>query len=142
MCHSPLKDKGVSRWSNDFVSLPATGRAMRFPYPASQRTSLIWVDDAAEVYARLADQPKLAHAMYNTGGYDVSLGELAELVRAFIPDAVHEFAAEGSVPPQPMPSRVSGARAATDLGIASAPLVETLPIHADRARKLAAKGAG
>jgi nucleoside-diphosphate-sugar epimerase len=142
VCHSPLKDKGVSRWSNDFVSLPALGRAVRFPYPASQRTSLIWVDDAAEVYARLADQPKLAYTMYNTGGHDVSLGELAELVRMFIPDALHEFAAEGSVTPQPMPSRVSGARAAMDLGITLAPLAETLPIHADRARRMAAKGAG
>src|SRR5690606_12769776 len=75
VCHSPFKDKGVSRWSNDFVTAPALGRGMRFPYPASQRTSVLWVDDAAEVYARLADQPKLGHAMYNTGGYDVSLGE-------------------------------------------------------------------
>jgi nucleoside-diphosphate-sugar epimerase len=137
VCHSPLKDKGVSRWSNDFVTLPALGRPMRFPYPASQRTSLIWVDDAAEVYARLADRPKLAYAMYNTGGHDVSLGELAQMVRAFIPAAVHHFPEEGSVPPQPMPCRVSGGRAAVDLGIELRPLTATLAIHADRARAMA-----
>jgi nucleoside-diphosphate-sugar epimerase len=139
VCHSPLKDKGVSRWSNDFVSLPAIGQPMRFPYPASQRASLIWVDDAADIYARLADQPKLAFDMYNTGGYDVSLGELAEMVKGLIPQADFSFPEDGSVPPQPMPARVSGRRAVDDLGIGLAPLTETLPIHAEQARKLARK---
>lgn len=138
VCHSPLKDKGVSRWSNDFVSLPARGEPMRFPYPASQRTSLLWVDDAAEVYARLADTPRLNHDMYNTGGHAVSLGELAEMVGRLVPGASFAFPAEGEVPRQPMPCRVSGARAATDLGITLAPLEETLAEHARQARALAA----
>ncbi|HVL55269.1 MAG TPA: NAD(P)-dependent oxidoreductase [Burkholderiaceae bacterium] len=136
VCHSPLKDKGVSRWSNDFMSLPATGRPMRFPYPASQRTSLIWVDDAAEVYAALADAPRLAHPIYNTGGYDVSLGELAGMVRRMIPDAQFDFAEEGSVPPQPMPSRVCGARVERELGLSLAPLEQTLALHAEQARRM------
>jgi nucleoside-diphosphate-sugar epimerase len=137
VCHSPLKDKGVSRWSNDFVSLPANGRAMHFPYPASQRTSLIWVDDAAEIYAALADAPALPHTVYNTGGYDVSLGELAEMVQRLIPGASFSFADEGSVAPQPMPCRVSGGRAERDLGTRLAPLERTLAVHLERARRLA-----
>jgi len=137
VCHSPLKDKGVSRWSNDFVSLPATGKPMRFPYPREQRTSLLWVDDAAEVYARLADQSTLAHRMYNSGGYDVSLQELTEMVRRIIPEAEYDFPDPRSVPPQPMPCRVSGQRAHDDLGIALQPLEATLAEHASRARHLA-----
>lgn len=140
VCHSPYKNKGLSRWSNDFVSLPAVGQPMRFPYPASQRTSLIWVDDAAEIYARLADRPRLAHSMYNTGGHDVSLGELADLVTALMPEAAYAFPDEGSVPPQPMPCRVSGARAATDLEIALKPLPETLAVHAGLARQMIEAG--
>jgi UDP-glucose 4-epimerase len=136
VCHSPLKNKGVSRWSNDFVSLPAHGRPMRFPYPARQRTSLIWVDEAAEVYAALADAPALAHSVYNTGGHDVSLGELAETVVRLIPSAAFAFAEEGSVAPQPMPCRVSGARAERDLGIHLSPLESTLALHAERARSM------
>lgn len=133
VCHSPLKDVGISRWSNDFVTLPALGRPMRFPYPLDQRCSLVWVDDAAEVYARLADQPALAHDMYNSGGHDVSLGELAEMVRRLIPDAQFEFAEAGS---QPLPWRVDQNRAREDLGLSLRPLAETLREHADLARSL------
>jgi UDP-glucose 4-epimerase len=136
VCHSPLKNKGVSRWSNDFVSLPAIGRAMSFPYPASQRTSLLWVDDAAMIYAALTDAPSLSYSVYNSGGYDVSLGELAEMVTEMFPDAAFSFAEEGSVAPQPMPSRVSGRRAEKDLGLRLSPLPRTLSLHAERAQRL------
>jgi nucleoside-diphosphate-sugar epimerase len=134
VCHSPLKDVGISRWSNDCVSLPALGRPMRFPHPASQRTSLVWVDDAAEVYARLADQPTLRHDMYNSGGHDVSHGELAELVRRLIPGAQFEFGDAGA---QPLPWRVDHTRARDELGLALRPLSDTLREHANQARALA-----
>jgi nucleoside-diphosphate-sugar epimerase len=133
VCHSPLKDKGVSRWSNDFVSLPAIGKPMHFPYPAEQRSSLIWVGDAAEVYARLADTPNLKYNMYNSGGYDVSNKELADMVKSFIPDAMFSYENDGI---QPMPCRVSNDRAREDLDLELRPLPETLREHAIYARKL------
>ena len=56
---------------------------------------LIHVEDIAEVFARvlLADAPR--HSLYNSGGIPVSLGELADIVRGFIPDARITFANEG-----------------------------------------------
>jgi nucleoside-diphosphate-sugar epimerase len=47
----------------------------------------IHVDDVAEVFARvvLADAPR--HPVYNTGGTPISLGEIADMVRNFLPDA-------------------------------------------------------
>jgi nucleoside-diphosphate-sugar epimerase len=134
VCHSPLKDVGLSRWSNDCVSRPALGQPMRFPYPASQRTSLVWVDDAAEVYARLADQPTLRHDMYNSGGHDVSNVELAELIRQLIPDARFQFT-DGDT--QPLPWRIDQTRARDDLGLRLRPLADTLREHASQARALA-----
>jgi nucleoside-diphosphate-sugar epimerase len=45
------------------------------------------VDDIAEVFVRvlLADKPK--YSVYNSGGVAISLGEIAEMVREFLPDA-------------------------------------------------------
>ena len=55
---------------------------------------VIHVEDMAEAFSRvlLADKPK--HTTYNSGGTTLSLGELAALVREFLPDADIRFEAE------------------------------------------------
>jgi nucleoside-diphosphate-sugar epimerase len=55
---------------------------------------VIHVEDMAEAFARvlLADKPK--HTTYNSGGAAVSLGELAALVREFLPKADIRFKAQ------------------------------------------------
>jgi nucleoside-diphosphate-sugar epimerase len=55
---------------------------------------LIHVEDIAEVFTRvlLADAPR--YDLYNSGGVPVSLGELADIVREFLPDAQITFAQE------------------------------------------------
>jgi nucleoside-diphosphate-sugar epimerase len=72
---------------------PARGNVVTFPHRDTMR-SVIHVADMAEVFARvlLADKP--AHTTYNSGGMTVSLGELADQVRAFLPDADIRFEAE------------------------------------------------
>lgn len=72
------------------ITFPARGERISFPYKDAMRCP-IHVDDIAEVFARvlLTDKPK--HWIYNTGGTAISLGELAEMVREFIPDARIEF---------------------------------------------------
>ena len=56
---------------------------------------MIHVEDMAEVFTRvlLADAPR--HPLYNSGGIPVSLGELADIVRGFLPEAQITFAKEG-----------------------------------------------
>jgi nucleoside-diphosphate-sugar epimerase len=55
---------------------------------------VIHVEDMAEAFARvlLADKPK--HTTYNSGGATISMGELAALVREFLPKADIRFQAE------------------------------------------------
>lgn len=67
-------------WADAIVSGPATGRSVRLPVPADLKTSLLYVDDAAEYVARLVtlDQPA---RRYLTGGYGVSIGDFVEAVR-------------------------------------------------------------
>src|SRR5256714_4329412 len=85
------------RGSVDHVQImteAARGKAVHLPKKGLMRL-LIHVEDIAEVFARvlLADAPR--HALYNSGGIPVSLGELADIVRGFLPDAQITFADEG-----------------------------------------------
>src|SRR6184192_4028352 len=85
------------RGSTDHVQLmseAARGKPVHLPKKGLMRL-LIHVEDIAEVFARvlLADAPR--HDIYNSGGVAVSLGELADLVREFLPDAKITFEQEG-----------------------------------------------
>lgn len=47
----------------------------------------IHVDDVAEVFARVLTTDKPQQPVYNCGGESISLGDIAEIVRAYLPDA-------------------------------------------------------
>jgi len=70
--------------------LPARGEAAQFEYRDTM-TLPLHVDDIAEVFVRvtLAEEPQ--HAIYNSGGHSLSLGELADAVREFLPEAEISF---------------------------------------------------
>jgi nucleoside-diphosphate-sugar epimerase len=75
------------------ITTPARGKPVSFPYKDAMRCP-IHVDDIAEVFARIvmADKPK--HWIYSTGGTTISLGDLADIVRGFLPDAQINFEKE------------------------------------------------
>jgi nucleoside-diphosphate-sugar epimerase len=84
------------RGSVDHVNVitePARGHAISFPFRDAMRCP-IHVDEVAEVFARvlLSERPK--HRIYNTGGTAISLGEIADIVREYLPDARISFAQE------------------------------------------------
>jgi nucleoside-diphosphate-sugar epimerase len=85
------------RGSVDHVQImtePARGKPVHLPQKGLMRLQ-VHVEDMAEIFARvlLAEAPR--HHIYNSGGIPVSLGELADLVRGFLPDAQITFASEG-----------------------------------------------
>ena len=45
----------------------------------------------AEVFARVVLADKPAHRVYNSGGTAISLGEIAAIVRSYLPDARISF---------------------------------------------------
>jgi nucleoside-diphosphate-sugar epimerase len=84
------------RGSVDHVNIitePARGNAITFPFKDAMRCP-IHVDDIAEVFARvlLADRP--TQRIYNSGGTTTSLGEIADIVRSYLPDAQITFEKE------------------------------------------------
>ncbi|MEC9152252.1 MAG: NAD(P)-dependent oxidoreductase [Pseudomonadota bacterium] len=68
------------------ITQPARGNPVSFPYADFMRLP-IHVDDITEVFKRvlMADDPQ--HAVYNSGGTSVSMGDIAEIVRDLLPDA-------------------------------------------------------
>ena len=85
------------RGSTDHVQIMvdgARGKPVQLPYAGMMRL-LIHVEDMAEVFARVLLAAAPRHHLYNSGGIPVSLGELAAIVRGFVPDAQISFASEG-----------------------------------------------
>src|SRR5436305_5240525 len=68
------------------ITDPARGKPVKFPYKDAMRCP-VHVDEIAEIFARVIMTDKPKHMAYNTGGQAISLGELADLVREFLPDA-------------------------------------------------------
>ena len=86
----PDKKFGSIDHVNCHVRAGARLRRSRFPHADAMRC-VIHVEDMAEAFARilLADKPK--HTTYNSGGTTLSMGELAALVREFLPKAEINF---------------------------------------------------
>jgi nucleoside-diphosphate-sugar epimerase len=72
------------------ITFPARGEPISFPFKDAMRCP-IHVDEVAEIFARviMSDRPK--HWIYNTGGIAISLGEIADTVREYLPDAKISF---------------------------------------------------
>jgi nucleoside-diphosphate-sugar epimerase len=84
------------RGSVDHVNIitePARGNAISFPFKDAMRCP-IHVDDIAEVFARVLLAEKPAQRIYNSGGTTTSLGEIADIVRSYLPDAQIKFEKE------------------------------------------------
>jgi nucleoside-diphosphate-sugar epimerase len=72
------------------ITHPARGKPVKFPYRDAMRCP-IHVDEIAEIFARVIMTDKPQHWVYNTGGLAISLGELADIVRGYLPDAEISF---------------------------------------------------
>jgi nucleoside-diphosphate-sugar epimerase len=85
----PDKIRGSVDHVNCIVQ-PARGKSVTFPHRDAMRCP-IHVDDIAEVFARLLLAEKPKHSIYNSSGHAISLGDLATMVREFLPDADIRF---------------------------------------------------
>ena len=76
------------------VTLPAAGEPVSFPKKDYMRLP-VHVDDVAEAFVRVAMVDNSHYPIYNTGGTPISLGDLADMVRGFLPDAQISFESDG-----------------------------------------------
>ena len=75
------------------ITEPARGKAVTLPFKDAM-VCAIHVDDMADVFARVTMSDKPARRVYNSGGTPISLGEIADMVRSYLPDAKIGFAKE------------------------------------------------
>jgi nucleoside-diphosphate-sugar epimerase len=75
------------------ITEPARGNAITLPFKDAM-VCAIHVDDMAEVFARVLMAEKPIHRIYNSGGTSISLGEIADIVRSYLPDAKIDFQRE------------------------------------------------
>ena len=73
--------------------LPARGEPVHFPFRDAM-TLPLHVEDIAEVFVRVTLAAETRHAIYNSGGESLSLGQLADTVRGILPDTEITFEAE------------------------------------------------
>ncbi len=78
------------------ITLPARGEEVSFPYKSLMRLP-IHVEDIAEAFVRVSLANSSHYPIYNSGGHAISLGDLADMVREFLPDARISFANEGGL---------------------------------------------
>ena len=100
---------------------PARGNTVTFPHADAMRC-VIHVEDMAEVFARvlMTDAPK--HTTYGSGGTGLSLSELADLVRAEIPEADIRFEAESGGKEISGNYLIDNSRVIEEFGVQYAPL--------------------
>ena len=123
-------------WADAIATNPALGRPVELPVSPALRTSMLYVDDAAEYVTRLALQETAPQRHYLTGGYAVSVGELADAVRGVVEGARISFR-DGVGEPRPdVPVYlVDNARIVADTGYAIRPLADALRAHVAAARE-------
>ncbi len=73
--------------------LPARGEPVHFPF-RDRMTLPLHVEDIAEVFVRVTLAAETRYSIYNSGGETLSLGQLADIVRGFLPEAEFTFDAD------------------------------------------------
>lgn len=122
----------VKRFSS-IVSLPAIGKRIRFDVEGSRAVSLVCVDDLAEFSKIVLDAASPIYPIYNLAAPPVSLLQVANHVRQYIPNAKIEFGHKSEV--GWLPTKISSARAKEEFGFSLRPLEEAVLIHINDARR-------
>ena len=86
------KTGGQGPWVSGIVSAPARGEAIEVGAAEGFTAAWLYVDDAAEYFARLSelDVAKL-EPVYETGGWQATAGDFASKVREIVPGADIRF---------------------------------------------------
>ena len=112
------------------VSLPAVGKSVELPFHPDEASAMIHAEDAAEIFVRVAVSSDLNHQIYISGGHLATVGDMANIVRSFIPDA--KIATGDRVVPHVY--LVDNSRMLADVGYELPPLAVRVLEHINEAR--------
>ena len=129
---SSILGPGSTIWPSRFIERVAVGETGLAPYGESARDNVIAVDDLAALLSRLLTGAAPAHSTYLASGHNVTMADLAETVRAIIPDARIEFPTPERRPSYP--GTFDNSRAVTEFGWTITGLEQTVRAHIDGVR--------
>ncbi len=112
------------------MSLPAVGQPISMPYHRDEPSPMIHAEDAAEIFVRASLSDHLNHRIYISGGHLATIGDMADIVRKFIPNA------DITTGDQAVPHiyLVDNSRMLADIGYELAPLEVRVLEHINDAR--------
>jgi len=113
------------------MSLPAVGKPISLPFHKDEPSPMIHAEDAAEIFVRAALSDRLNHRIYISGGHLATIGDMADLVRGFIPQA-QITTGDRAVPHIYL---VDNSRMLADIGYELAPLRVRVLEHINEARQ-------
>ena len=112
------------------ISRPAVGLPVEIPVDPAEASSMIYVEDAAEIFTRAVLSGDLRSPVYNTGGHLATVREVADMVTEIIPGAKFTFG-EARVPHVYL---VDNSRMLRDVGYELPPLRQRVLDHVIAAR--------
>ena len=115
--------------------IPQLGKPAEIPFRSDQKTLITYVDDAAEIFARFCFAENLNFPVYNSCAYSVTLQQLAETVKKFLPEAKIGF--NEKAPDQPLIYNWSSERLEKELDFKLPPLEEMVRKHINEVRSAA-----
>ena len=130
----PGRTKGFSAWQGRCIDNLAIGKPATILSRRDQKLLIIYVDDTAELFAKLCLAESLKYAVYNSLAYSVTAQELVDKIKLFLPDAEIDF--NETAPDQPNIYLWSTKRIEQDLGTQLPPIEETIKRHIAEARRL------
>lgn len=131
----PGRKTGLSAWASTYADNPALGKPAELPFRSDQKTLITYVEDAAEIFTRFCFAEKLNFPVYNSCAYAVTLQQLADTVKKFLPEAKIGF--NEKAPDQPLIYNWSSERLEKELDFKLPPLEEMVRKHINEVRSAA-----
>ncbi|MEW6265045.1 MAG: NAD(P)-dependent oxidoreductase [Thermodesulfobacteriota bacterium] len=100
--------RGVTAWTTQMVAGAVRSQPVFIKLRAKQLSNFIYVDDVAEQLVRLTLAEKLAHRVYNSGGYPAATEDFAFIVKKYYPHFQVDFDPNANL--WPYPHLVDGTR--------------------------------
>lgn len=126
------RESGLTEWASGFVSAPATGGTGHLPFRAEHSLSMVHRADVAELIGAVTLAESLEHHAYNTGGHEVTAGELAAAVEAEVNGSV---TLDPAASPSMVPADISNQRARREFDYRLTSLAASIRRHALEARE-------
>jgi nucleoside-diphosphate-sugar epimerase len=129
---SSILGPGSTIWPSRFIERVAVGEAGLVPYGADARDNVIAVDDLAVLLARLITGARPAHTTYLASAHNVTMSELADVVKSIVPDARIEYPTPERRPSYP--GTFDNSRAVREFDWTVTGLEDTVRAHIDGVR--------